>query len=69
MLISRNKKYFMSTEKKVHSLYMQYLENTTRLHDRKYVMIEEQISPPYVKPFGDSSKYLSISPNHHTSTN
>jgi len=45
MLISRNKKYFMSTEKKVtdyrHSLQMQYLKNTTRLHDRKYVMIEQ----------------------------
>jgi len=25
---------------------MQYLKNTTRLHDRKYVMIEHQISPP-----------------------
>jgi len=25
---------------------MQYLKNTTRLHDRKYVMIEQQISPP-----------------------
>jgi len=72
ILISRNKKYFMSTEKKVpdyrHSLWMQYLKNTTRLHNRKYVMIEQQISPPYVKPLGDSSKYLTISPNHHTST-
>jgi len=33
---------------------MQYLKNTTRLHDRKFVMIEQQISPPYVKPLGDS---------------
>jgi len=24
---------------------MQYLKNTTKLHDRKYVMIEQQISP------------------------
>ena len=58
MLISRNKKYFMSTEKKVpdyrHSLLMQYLQNTTRLHDRNYAMIEQQFSPLYVKPLGDS---------------
>ena len=50
MLISRIKKFFLSTENKVadyrHSLYMQYLKNTTRLHDRKNVMIEQQISPP-----------------------
>jgi len=29
---------------------MQYLKNTTRLHDRKYAIIEWKISLPYVEP-------------------
>ena len=45
---------------------------TTKLHDRKYamigMMIGREIPPPYVKPLGNSSKYMSISPNHHSST-
>jgi len=40
----------------------------TRLHDNKYAMIVD-ISPPWMKPGGDSTKHMSISPIHLTRTN